>query len=144
MVKGLAASFFQLYLSNFVKSWNLMSKKTFVNLVLIAWTSFEQFEFNQNLSLALVLQSYILYLWMSKMYDWRSKASDKFWLILNCSKMVWDINTKFSPVFVLIRFQLFTKFERYSWKNEAAKRLTNLKFSRAGEAHFLSHTLQTW
>ena len=144
MVKGLAASFFQLYLSNFVKSWNLMSKKTFVNLVLIAWTSFEQFEFNQNLSLALVLQSYILYLWMSKMYDWRSKARDKFWLILNCSKMVWDINTKFSPVFVLIRFQLFTKFERYSWKNEAAKRLTSLKFSRAGEAHFLSYTLQTW
>ena len=144
MVKGLAASFFQLYLSNFVKSWNLMSKKTFVNLVLIAWTSFEQFEFNQNLSLALVLQSYILYLWMSKMYDWLSTLNDEFWLILNYSKVVWDINIKFSPVSVLIRFQLFTKFERHSLKNEAAMPLTIKNFSRAWQGHFLSQALQTW
>ena len=30
--------------------------------------------------------------------------SDKFWLIFNYSKVVWDINTKFSPVSVLIGF----------------------------------------
>ena len=30
--------------------------------------------------------------------------------ILNFSKSVWDINTKFSPVVVLISFQLSTKF----------------------------------
>ena len=50
--------------------------------------------------------------------------------------MVWDINTKFSPVSVLIRFQLFTKFERHSLKNEAAMPLTNKDFSRAWQEHF--------
>ena len=92
----------------------------------------------------LYLQWYILYLWMSKMYSWRSKGSDKFWLIFNYSKVVWDINTKFSPVSVLIRFQLFTKFERHSLKNEAAMPLTIKNFSRAWQGHFLSQALQTW
>ena len=81
---------------------------------------------------------------MSKMYSWRSKGSDKFWLIFNYSKVVWDINTKFSPVSVLIRFQLFTKFERHSLKNEAAMPLTIKNFSRAWQGHFLSQALQTW
>ena len=58
--------------------------------------------------------------------------------------MVWDINTKFSPVSVLIRFQLFTKFERHSLKNEAAMPLTIKNFSRAWQGHFLSQALQTW
>ena len=78
------------------------------------------------------------------MYSWRSKGSDKFWLIFNYSKVVWDINTKFSPVSVLIRFQLFTKFERHSLKNEAAMPLTIKNFSRAWQGHFLSQALQTW
>ena len=78
------------------------------------------------------------------MYSWRSKWSDKFWLIFNYSKVVWDINTKFSPVSVLIRFQLFTKFERHSLKNEAAMPLTIKNFSRAWQGHFLSQALQTW
>ena len=78
------------------------------------------------------------------MYSWRSKGSDKFWLIFSYSKVVWDINTKFSPVSVLIRFQLFTKFERHSLKNEAAMPLTIKNFSRAWQGHFLSQALQTW
>ena len=71
-------------------------------------------------------------------------ASDEFWLILNYSKVVKDINTKFSPAFVLIRFQLFAKFGSDSSKNKPAMPLTILNFSRAWRAHFLSNTLQTW
>ena len=41
MVKGMAASFFRLCLSNLVKSWNLMSTDTGENLVLISQTTFE-------------------------------------------------------------------------------------------------------
>ena len=41
MVKGMAASFFRLCLSNLVKSWNLMSTDTGENLVLISQTIFE-------------------------------------------------------------------------------------------------------
>ena len=78
------------------------------------------------------------------MYSWRYKEGDKFWLIFNYSKVVWDINTKFSPVSALIRFQLFTKFERHSLKNEAAIPLTIKNFSRAWQGHFFRDTLQTW
>ena len=49
------------------------------------------------------------------MYDWLSRGRDKFWLILNYSKVVGDIDTKFSPVVVLISFQLFTKFSASSY-----------------------------
>ena len=40
------------------------------------------------------------------MYDWLSTVNDKFCLILNYSKVVWDIDTKFSPVVVLMSFEL--------------------------------------
>ena len=89
-------------------------------------------------------QLYIFDIQRYKMYSWRSKEGDRFWLIFNYSKVVWDINTKFSPVSVLIRFQLFTKFERHSLKNEAAMPLTIKNFSRAWQGHFLSQALQTW
>ena len=88
-----------------------MSTKTGENFVLISQTIFEQFKINQNLSLALDLQSYILDIQRYKIYDWRTKASDKFWLNSNCSKLVQAINTKFTKVFLLIRFQLFAIFE---------------------------------
>ena len=78
------------------------------------------------------------------MYSWRSKGSDRFWLIFNYSKVVLDINTKFFPVSVPIRFQLFTKFEKHSLKNEAAMPLTIKNLSRALQGHFLSQVLQTW
>ena len=42
-----------------------------------------------------------------------AKASDKFCLILNYSKVVWDINTKFSPVVKLYGNPLCTKYEGY-------------------------------
>ena len=65
-------------------------------------------------------------------------------MILNYSKVVWDINTKFSAVFVLIRFQLFAQFGSDGSKKRAATPLTISNFSRAWQAHFLSNTLQTW
>ena len=78
------------------------------------------------------------------MYHWRNKGNDKFWLILNCSKVIWDINTKFLPAVVLMSFQLFAKFGRYSFRNWPAMPLTILNFSRAWRTHFLSNYLQTW
>ena len=67
-------------------------------------------------------------------YPWLSTVSDKFWVILNYSKVVWDINTKFLPVLVLIRIQLFTKFGTSSCTQN---------FKRAWQAHFLTHTHAT-
>ena len=95
---------------NLVESWKLMSTTTGKNLVLISQTTFEKFINNQNLLFPLFLQWYVLYLQMYKMYHWRYKENNRFWLILNFSKVVWDINTKFLPVVVLIRIQLSTKF----------------------------------
>ena len=79
-------------------------------MVLISQDTCEKFKNNQNLSFPLFLQWYILYLQRYKLYHWRNKGNSKFWLILNFSKVVWDINTKFLLVFVLMRIQLFTKF----------------------------------
>ena len=77
------------------------------------------------------------------MYDWLSTVNDKFWLILNYSKMVWDIDTKFSPIVVLISFQLSTKFEGHNSLKKTAMPLGSSKWEWAWQAHFLSHTYET-
>ena len=77
------------------------------------------------------------------MYDWLSTVNDKFWLILNYSKVVWDIDTKFSPVVVIISFQLSTKFGASSYTQNGFPAKTILNFKRAWRAHFLSHTCET-
>ena len=92
---------------------------------------------------SLYLQWYILYLWRYKMYHWRNKGNDKFWLFLNFSKVVWDINTKFSPVVVLISFQFSTKFGASSYTRKGFPAKTILNFKRAWRAHFLSLTYET-
>ena len=58
--------------------------------------------------------------------------------------MVWDINTKFSPVVVLMSFQLSTKFEGHNSLKKTAMPLGSSKWKWAWRAHFLSHTLQIW
>ena len=88
-------------------------------------------------------QWYILDLQSYKMYDWLSRGRDKFWLILNYSKVVWDIYTKFSPVVVLISFQLSTKFEGHNSLKKTAIPLGSSKWKWAWWAHFLSHTYET-
>ena len=65
-----------------------MSTKTGENLVLISQTTFEYFKINQNSSFTVDNQSYILDIQRYKMYDWLSRGNDKFWLILNYSKVV--------------------------------------------------------
>ena len=99
---------------NLVESWKLMSTTTGENLVLISQTTFEKFKNNQNLSFPLFLQWYILYLQRYKMYHWRYKENNRFWLILNFSKVVWDIFLKFSPfvypMFVLIWWKNFCRY----------------------------------
>ncbi len=77
------------------------------------------------------------------MYDWLSTVNDKFWLILNYSKVVWDIDTKFSPVVVLISFQLSTKFEGHNSLKKTAMPLGSSKWKWAWRALFLSHTYET-
>ena len=77
------------------------------------------------------------------MYNWLSRGSDKFWLILNYSKVVWDIDTKFSPVVVLMSFQLSTKFEGHNSLKKTAMPLGSSKWKWAWRAHFLSHTYET-
>ena len=121
-----------------------MSTLTCENLVLISQTTLEKFKFDQNSLITLYNQRYILEDHLYKIYLWFYRVNGTFWLISNYSKVVWDINTKFSPVLVLMRFQLFAQFERFSSKNKTAMPLTILNFSRAWQEHFLSHTLQTW
>ena len=77
------------------------------------------------------------------MYHWLSKGYDEFWLILNYSKLVGDINTKFSPLNVPISIQLCTKFEALSYAQNGFPAKTILNFKRAWRAHFLSHAHQT-
>ena len=77
------------------------------------------------------------------MCDWLSRGSDKFWLILNYSKVVWDIDTKFSPVVVLMSFQLSTKFGASSYTQNGFPAKTISNFKRAWRAHFFSHILET-
>ena len=57
--------------------------------------------------------------------------------------MVWDINTKFSPVVVLMSFQLSTKFEGHNSLKKTAMPLGSSKWKWAWQAHFLSHTYET-
>ena len=120
-----------------------MGTLTGKNLVLISQTTFEKFKINQKSSITVDNQSYILYLWLPKMYDWLSTVNDEFWLILNYSKVVWDINTKFSPVNVPKSIQLCTKFEVLSYTQNGFPAKTILNFKRVWQAHFLSHTHQT-
>ena len=77
------------------------------------------------------------------MYDWLSTVNDKFWLILNYSKVVWDIDTKFLPVVVLISFQLSINFGASSYTQNGFPAKTILKFKRAWRTHFLRHTHET-
>ena len=88
-------------------------------------------------------QSVILYLWLSKVTNWLSTVNKEFWLILNYSKVVWDIDTKFSPVVVLMSFQLSTKFEGHNSLKKTAMPLGSSKWKWAWRAHFLSHTYET-
>ena len=127
--KGMAVFLSEVCPSNLVESWKLMSTITGENLVLISQTAFEKSKNNQNLSFPLFLQWYILFLQRYKMYHWRKKENNRFWLILNYSKVVWDINTKFLPVVVLISFQLSTKFGVPSLTQNGfpAKTISNFK-----------------
>ena len=77
------------------------------------------------------------------MYDWLSRGSDRFWLILNYSKVVGDIDTKFSPVVVLMIFQLSTKCGASSYTLNGFSTKTISNFKRAWWVHFLSHTYET-
>ena len=77
------------------------------------------------------------------MYDWLSTVNDKFWLILNYSKVVWDIDLKFSQFIVLMSFQLSTKFEGHNSIKKTAMPLGSSKWKWAWRAHFLSHTHET-
>ena len=80
---------------------------------------------------------------MSKVTNWLSTVNIEFWLILNYSKVVWDIDTKFSPVVVLISFQLSTKSGASSYTQNGFPTKTISNFKRAWRAHFLSHTYET-
>ena len=88
-----------------------MSTTTGENLVSISQITFEYFKINQNLSSTVDNQSYILDIQRYKMYNWLSTVNNKFWLILNFSKVVRDIDTKFIPVVNPYRNPLCTKFE---------------------------------
>ena len=77
------------------------------------------------------------------MYDWLTGGNNKFWLILNFSKVVWDIDTKFLPVVVLMSFQLPAKFGDSRCTQNWFPPKTILNFKRAWRAHFLSHTHET-
>ena len=61
--------------------------------------------------ITLALQIGILSIWMSEMPIWRSNVINEIWLILNYSKVVWDIFLKFLPfvhqMFVLIWWKNF-------------------------------------
>ena len=113
--KGMAVFLSELCPSNLVESWKLISTTTGENLVSISQTTFEWFKINQNLSFTVDNQSYILDIQRCKMYDWLSRGANKFCLILNYLKVVWGIDTKFSPVVVLMSFQLSTKFGVLAW-----------------------------
>ena len=71
------------------------------------------------------------------------RVINEFWSNLNFSRVVWDINTKFSQVNVLISFQLFTNFDITSYIQNGFPAKTILSFSRAWQAYFLSHSHQT-
>ena len=77
------------------------------------------------------------------MTNWLSAVNDKFWLILNYSKVIWDIDTKFLPIVVLMSFQLSTKFEGHNSLKKTAMPLGSSKWKWAWRAHFLSHTYET-
>ena len=123
--------------------WIHLGTLTGENLVLISQITFEIFKINQNSSFTVDNQSYILGNQRYKMYDWLSTVIDDFWLILNFSKVVWDINTKFLPVNVPKSIQLCTKFEVLSYTQNGFPAETILKFKRVWQAHFMSHTHQT-
>ena len=75
-----------------VESWILISTTIGENLVSISQTTFEKFKFNQILSLPLDNQSYILYLWISKMYYWISTVNYKF---INFHQLLYSWEIKF-------------------------------------------------
>ena len=120
-----------------------MSTLTCENLVLISQTTLEKFKFDQNSLITLYNQRYILEDHLYKIYLWLYRVNGKFWLISNYSKVVWDINTKFSPINVPISYQLFTNFEVTSYIQNGFPAKTILSFSRAWQAYFLSHSHQT-
>ena len=112
-------------------------------MVLISQTTLEKFKFDQNSLITLYNQRYILEDHLYKIYLWLYRVNGKFWLISNYSKVVWDINTKFSPINVPISYQLFTNFEVTSYIQNWFPAKTILSFSRAWQAYFLSHSHQT-
>ena len=77
------------------------------------------------------------------MTNWLSTVNDKFWLILNYSKVIWDIDTKFLPVVVLMSFQLSIEFGASSYTQNGFPAKSILNFRRGWQAHFLSHTHET-
>ena len=54
-----------------------------------------------------------------------------------------DINTKFLPVFVLMRIQLSTNFGASSYTQNGFPNKTILNFKRTWRAHILSRTHET-
>ena len=78
-----------------------------------------------------------------KLTNWLSRGSNKFWLILNYSKVVQDIDTKFLPVVELMSIQLSTKFGASRHSQNGFPTKTILNFKRVWRAHFLSHTHET-
>ena len=121
-----------------------MSTLTCENLVLISQTTLEKFKFDQNSLITLYNQRYILEDHLYKIYLWLYRVNGKFWLISNYSKVVWDINTKFSPINVPISYQLFTNFEVTSYIQNGFPAKTILSFSRAWQPHFLGYAFQIW
>ena len=101
------------------------------------------FVFSSTVLFTLYNQRYILYKWSSKIYLWLYRVINEFWSNLNFSRVVWDINNKFSQVNVLISYQLSTNFDIKSYIQNGFPAKTILCFSRAWQAYFLSHSHQT-
>ena len=90
--------------------WNIPPKMAFSNFLGSCTVQVT------SVGLALDNQLYILDIQSYKMYRWLSRGIDKFWLILNYSKVFWDINKDkvIFFTFLCIWKQTSTKI----WKNE--------------------------
>ena len=77
------------------------------------------------------------------LHSWRQIEKTER-LILNFSKVDWDINTKFSPVIDLYKNPLCKENQGHKCSKFGfpAKNVKN--FQRAWRAQFLSYTLQIW
>ena len=134
LLKDMAVFLSELCSWNLVESWKLMSTTTGKNLVSISQTTFEKLKINQNLSFTVDNQLVTLDIQRYKMTNWLSTRINEFWLILDNSKVVWDINTELSPSNVLMSFQLSIKFGVPSLTQNGFPAKTILNFKRAWRA----------